>query len=62
MKKDEYECAEIISDSEDDEVIIINKKPIMDTEKTKTKTRKPRIPAAILKNVIMKNQMFMKLV
>jgi len=47
MKKVEYECAEIISDSEDDEVIIINKKHIMDTEKTKT--RKPRIPAAILK-------------
>jgi ribonuclease HII len=49
MKKDEYECAEIISDSEDDEVIVINKKTKIDNENKKTKIKKPRIPATILK-------------
>ena len=49
MKKDDYECAEIISDSEDDEIIVINKKTKIDNENKKPKIKKPRVPATILK-------------
>jgi len=51
MKNTDYECAEIISDSDEEVIIVINKKPIIDSEKksSKAKIRKPRIPAAILK-------------
>ena len=51
MKNTDYECAEIISDSDEEVIIVINKKPLIDSEKksSKAKIRKPRIPAAILK-------------
>ena len=49
MKNTDYECAEIISDSEDDEIIVINKKTKIDNENKKPKIKKPRVPATILK-------------